>query len=216
MCQGQHNGRRVGNPNNCRAFIECQNGSRMDVSCENGQLFDTQLESCMDAHIVRCGTRGLPPADIETLLPEDFFPACPRTGTTFRSHPHDCQGYFICASGTLIQHSCAPGIYFNPDTFQCDFPQNVQCRLMIIAIPQTPLLPDCTAEADYFPNLVNCKQYYKCVNDKPKLMDCPNGQLWNNEKLTCARSDSANCARSFNPMSKTFKYGAPRDDEKKM
>lgn len=215
ICQGQRNGRRLGNPNNCRAYVECQSNSRVDGSCENGQLFDPQLQSCMDAHIVRCGSRALPPLDSEPLLPNDFFPPCPRTGTIFRSHPHDCQGYFICASGVLIQHSCAKGIYFNPDTLQCDFAENVQCRLMRIPIPQTPLLPDCSTGTNFFPNLVNCKQYYICVKNEPILKDCPSGQLWDNMKLTCSRSETGNCARSFNAISKTFKYGAPRDDEKK-
>lgn len=216
ICQGQRNGRRLENSNNCRAYIECQGGSRVDGSCENGKLFDTQLETCMEAHVVRCGSRVLPPSDVETLLPEDFFPACPRTGTIFRSHPHDCSGYFICAAGTLIQHSCAPGIYFNPDTLQCDFAENVQCRLMRIPIPQTPLLPDCTSGPNFFPNLVNCKQYYICENDKPKLRDCPTGQLWDNRKLSCMKSESGICARSYDSTKGTFKYGAPRDDEKRL
>lgn len=216
VCQGERDGKRLGNQNNCRAFIECQGNSRIDETCENGQLFDTTLESCMAAHVVRCGTRKLPPADMIPQSPEDFFPPCPPTGITFRSHPHDCQGYFICAHGNLIQHSCAKEIYFNPETLQCDYARNVQCRLMIIPIPQTPLLPDCTAPGpNYFPNLVNCKQYYICINKKPQLMDCASGYLWDNKRLKCVRSDSEICARSFDTAKGVFEYGSPRDDEKR-
>ena len=216
VCQGQRDGRWLANPNNCRAFIECQGNARIDRTCENGQLFDTTLESCMAAHVVRCGTRALPPADMLPQTPEDFFPPCPRTGVSFRNHPHDCQGYFICAQGTLIQHSCATGIYFNSETLQCDFAHNVQCRLMRIPIPQTPLLPDCSAPGpNYFPNLVNCKQYYVCVHQKPQLMDCPAGHLWDNKRLKCERSDSEICARSFDASQGVFRYGRPRDDEKR-
>lgn len=212
VCQAQPNGRRMGDPNNCRAFIECQSNSRIDRTCEIGQLFDTNLESCLDAHLVRCGTRGLPP--IDTLSPEEFFPPCPASGVSFRSHPHDCQIYFVCAHGNLIQHSCANGIHFNPETLQCDFTHNVRCRVSRIVIPQTPLLPDCISDQDYFPNLVNCRQYYKCVEEKPQLMDCQNGFLWDNKKLRCVKSDSKVCARSFNAASKTFNYGNPNPDEK--
>ena len=89
VCQGQSPGRRLRNPTNCRAFIECHGeNSRVDRECSNGNLFDTGLENCLPAHTVRCGARGLPP--IDTQSPEDFFPACPRTGVIFRSHPHDC------------------------------------------------------------------------------------------------------------------------------
>lgn len=203
----------MGNPNNCRVFIECQGNSQIDRTCEIGQLFDTNLESCLDAHLVRCGSRVLPP--IDTLSPDDVFPACPASSVSFRSHPHDCQSYFICAYGHLIQHSCANGVHFNPETLQCDLAKNARCRLTRIVIPQTPLLPACTSEQDFLPNLINCKQYYKCDGKKPQLMDCPNGYLWDNKKLKCAKSESEICARSFNAASKTFSYGKPRLDEKK-
>lgn len=216
VCHGQRDGRRLGNPSNCRAFILCQSNERIDGTCENGQLFDTVYEGCMSAHLVRCGTRALPPADMIPQRPEDFFPPCPSSGVSFRAHPHDCQGYFICAHGHLIQHSCAPEIYFNPETLQCDFARNVQCRLMRIPIPQTPLLPDCSMPGpNYFPNLVNCKQYYVCINKTPQLMDCATGHLWDNRRLKCERSDSEICARSFDASTKLFKYGMPREDEKR-
>lgn len=167
----------------------------------------------MPAHAVRCGSRGLPPSS-EPQAPEDFFPACPRNGISFRSHPHDCNGYFICAEGRLIQHSCASGIHFNPETLQCDFQQNVNCRSQRVVVPQTPLLPECTGGQNFFPNLVNCKQYYICVNKVPQLMDCPEGYLWDNKKLKCDKSNSDICARGFNARSRTFSYSAPRADEK--
>lgn len=206
----------MGDSNNCRAFLECQGSSSIPRSCENGELFDTALENCMAAHLVRCGTRALPPADMVPQTPQDFFPPCPQSGVSFRSHPQDCQGYFICAHGTLIQHSCATGIYFNPDTLQCDFPQNVQCRLMRIPTPQTPLLPDCSMPGpNYFPNLVNCKQYYLCVNQKPKLMDCPTSHIWDNKKLKCEKSELEVCARSFDEARGEFVYTKPRAEEKR-
>lgn len=203
----------MGNPNNCRGYIECQVNSRIDGACENGQLFDSQSESCLDAHLVRCGARGLAP-DVPQL-PEDFFPPCPSTGVSYRSHPHDCEIYFICAHGQLIQHSCARGIHFNPETLQCDFVHNARCRVTRIVIPQAVLLPDCSTGEDFFPNLVNCKQYYICVDKKPQLMNCPSGYLWDNRKLACAKSESEICARSFNASSRTFSYGKPRPHENK-
>lgn len=196
ICQGQRNGRRFGNPLNCRAFIECQSNVRVDRVCDTGLLFDAQLENCLPAHIVRCGSRGLPPSN-EPQSPDDFFPPCPRNGFSFRSHPHDCQRYFICVEGTLIQHSCAAGIHFNPTSLQCDFPQNAHCRSQRVVVPQTPILPDCSTGQDFFPNLVNCKQYFICVNKMPQVMDCPENFVWDNQKLRCVFSESDACARSY-------------------
>ena len=172
------------------------------------------METCLPANVVRCGSRRIPPSDSELQSPEDFFPPCPRSGVVFRSHPHDCEAYFICAEGNLIQHSCAAGISFNPDTLRCDFPQNVQCRLTRIVVPQTPLLPDCSSGANFFPNLVNCKQYYKCVNNLPRLLDCPSGFLWNNILLKCDKSDSEICARQINSFIGGYIHSRPNFEEK--
>jgi Chitin binding Peritrophin-A domain len=121
----------------------------------------------------------------------------------------------IPAEGNLIQHSCSSGIYFNPETLQCDFPQNVQCRLSRIIVPQTPLVPDCTSGANFFPNLVNCKQYYMCVKNQPVIMNCRKGELWNNLKLRCDKSESEICARQFDNFLGAFLYSKPNEDEKK-
>lgn len=165
---------------------------------------------------MRCGTRNLPPTDITPQSPEDFFPSCPRTGHSFRAHPHDCQSYFICAAGVLIQHYCAPGIHFNPDTLQCDFQQNARCRSNRIVSPQMPLLPNCSEDDQlYFPNLVNCTQFYFCVNNSPQLMNCPDDYIWNNRKLKCEVSESEVCARGFDAKAKIFSYTAPKANERK-
>jgi Chitin binding Peritrophin-A domain len=169
--------------------------TRFDETCEAGQLFDINLEACQPSHI-RCGSRGLPPADALPQRPEDFFPVCPKTGVSFRPHPHDCKGYFICNKGTLVQQSCAPGSHFNSRTFQCESPLSANCETLRIVVPQTPLLPDCTrGETQFFPNLVNCQQYFICVNRAPKVMYCPEGFLWNHSLLKCEESPSGLCPR---------------------
>jgi len=86
---------------------------------------------------------------------------------------------------------------------------------MRIVVPQTPLLPDCTSDTqNYFPNLVNCKQYFICIDRQPVLRDCPRGTIWDNKTLECEKSDSEVCARSFNSRTSSFMYSAPREDEK--
>jgi hypothetical protein len=94
-------------------------------------------------------------------------------------------------------------------------PQNVQCRMTRIVVPQTPILPDCSSGASYFPNLVNCKQYFRCVNNLPQLMDCPKGHLWNNLRMKCEESDSEICARRFDAAKRSFIYSKPNENEKK-
>jgi hypothetical protein len=84
----------------------------------------------------------------------------------------------------MMQHSCANGIIFNPDTLQCDFPRNSGCDTAI-RTPQIPRALDCTGGQQYSPHITNCNQYYICVNETPQLMTCPRGQVWQNNRGRC-------------------------------
>ncbi|KAF5306731.1 hypothetical protein FQA39_LY01489 [Lamprigera yunnana] len=43
-------------------------------------------------------------------------------------HETDCSKFYKCSYGEKIEQDCYPGLYFNPDTLQCDWPENVDCE----------------------------------------------------------------------------------------
>ncbi|CAL8124385.1 unnamed protein product [Orchesella dallaii] len=49
---------------------------------------------------------------------------CPPEGVTFLPHP-DCTKYVICDEGQDFLMDCPPDLYYNTETEQCDFPENV-------------------------------------------------------------------------------------------
>lgn len=53
----------MANPNNCRAYIECQQNLRLDRECRIGDLFDEQRGACGSQSFVHCGGRLLPNND---------------------------------------------------------------------------------------------------------------------------------------------------------
>lgn len=58
------NGAIIANPNNCRAFIECQQNLRLDRQCQNGELFEAHSGVCLSDFVVDCGDRNFsPPID---------------------------------------------------------------------------------------------------------------------------------------------------------
>lgn len=182
ICQGQPNGQRFHNPLNCAEYFECQNNQRMGRSCNNGQLFSQQFLTCVPYSAANCGSRRIP----ETSRPQQngISVPCENPGIYIRAHPLPCQStYFICINGNMMQHACANGIVFNPDTLQCDFARNTGCDL--IRTPQIPRIGiDCSSQR-FSPHLTNCNQYFICINGIPQLMTCPFNQIWNNNRAKC-------------------------------
>ncbi|ODM92133.1 Peritrophin-1 [Orchesella cincta] len=53
---------------------------------------------------------------------------CPPEGIAYIPH-HECNKYTICLNGDGTEMECPALLYFNPETNQCDFPENViDCR----------------------------------------------------------------------------------------
>lgn len=83
ICRNVRNGSLLANPSNCRAFVECQQGLRLDRDCEMNELFDARNGVCLSDFAVDCGDRpNLPPIDdvairnvrlfFETIFIQDF------------------------------------------------------------------------------------------------------------------------------------------------
>ncbi|XP_078046537.1 putative chitinase 10 [Augochlora pura] len=46
-------------------------------------------------------------------------------GRLFIPHNKDCTKYYLCNFGSVTEHSCPPGLYWNED--RCDWPENTKC-----------------------------------------------------------------------------------------
>lgn len=184
ICQGQKNGQRFFNPLNCAEYFECQNNQRISQTCPTGQFYNHQLTVCNPRANVNCGSRSIP-EDLN-IRQEGIQSPCDRPGIYIKPHPLPCHStYFICIDGNMMQHACAQGIIFNPDTLQCDFAANAGCDAR--RTPQIPRTFNCSSGQKFSPHVTNCNQYLICVNEtlSPQLMTCPTGQIWNNNRARC-------------------------------
>lgn len=50
----------VANPNNCKAFVECQQNLRLDRECGSGELFEATSHVCLRDFTVDCAGRSIP------------------------------------------------------------------------------------------------------------------------------------------------------------
>lgn len=44
----------------------------------------------------------------------------------YRGNPEDCNTYFQCNHGAALLRNCAPGLFWNVDIGNCDWPRNVR------------------------------------------------------------------------------------------
>ena len=54
---------------------------------------------------------------------------CPSTEPGVFAHPCDCTMGILCANGKASETGCADGLYFNPETFGCDQPEDSDCDM---------------------------------------------------------------------------------------
>lgn len=171
-------------------------------------MFDLRWRVCLPAEHVDCGSRGQSP---NQEIPEiDIYPSCKSAGIYFLHHPLDCEAYFICANGVLIQHSCAPGIFFNSEISKCDKPQNTNCysggpstNTPPIVVPQTPAPPNCRTGQVFFPSLSNCANYFICISGTPIQMSCPRETLWNTRIMQCDSPNNVICAQRYQVLTES-------------
>lgn len=76
---------------------------------------------------------------INESVPNDFEE--PTTcSEQFASHPLDCNKYYLCDNGRPIVQSCPPGLHWNNDQRNCDWPHSAKCEeSVIITDPNRPM-----------------------------------------------------------------------------
>lgn len=52
---------------------------------------------------------------------------CSSPDGTLQPDLEDCNNYYVCANGELIQNKCPEGLHFNPHELACDFPETAGC-----------------------------------------------------------------------------------------
>ncbi|BFY97985.1 hypothetical protein BsWGS_01025 [Bradybaena similaris] len=101
----------------CRHFIECHHGNMItNGTCEQGTVFSAITGRCDLAELTP------PPCGVSSVCsdkPDGRYPALDR----------GCSFFYECAQGEFLSlRRCTEddgGIFFNPETGRCDYPQNI-------------------------------------------------------------------------------------------
>ncbi|XP_052132692.1 protein obstructor-E-like [Frankliniella occidentalis] len=111
------------NPRQCDAYYKCNDGVASEELCPEGLLFNDKSTPfqypCSYPNEVQCLTRSaLQPAQPTADCPHQFgyFPL---------GDAAHCGQFLNCAAGRGHVFDCPDGLAFNPQSYQCDWPDQV-------------------------------------------------------------------------------------------
>ncbi|KAI4467480.1 chitin binding peritrophin-a [Holotrichia oblita] len=210
---------------NCAIFYKCANGVPVAMDCPAGLNFNTKTDQCDYPENVNCDrTAGTDEEDNkeeesdETIVGSGPIGTCPEvTGDVDVLLPdgENCGIFYKCAHGVPVAMACPAGLYFNTNTDQCDYPENVNCdrtagtdeeedeieeensKETITGSGPIGTCPEVTGDVDVLlPDGENCGIFYKCANGVPVAMNCPAGLNFNTKTDQCDFPENVNCDRT--------------------
>ncbi|XP_076236935.1 protein obstructor-E [Calliopsis andreniformis] len=176
-------------PMQCDAYIECIDGIPEEKLCPEGLLFNPEARfnyPCGYPIDVNCDGRPNRQAAQPT---ED----CPHQYGYFKvGDSQRCGQFMNCADGRGYVFDCPEGLAFNPESYRCDWPDQV---------------PDCDAESylgfrcpqerniysnniQFYRSQNDCQHYYVCVNGRPRLQNCGEGNAFNELINACDAAEN--------------------------
>jgi hypothetical protein len=130
----------------------------------------------------------------------DYASDCPEEDGFF-SDFLQCDKYYECKEGEVIEHVCADGLVFDERSKEfpiCSFPFSINCTGRPELQPPQPSVPECPRLNGYFadPDPEICDVFYFCVEGKSNRVQCPSGLVFNPSLGQCgfkAQSSRTGC-----------------------
>ncbi|KAL0859286.1 hypothetical protein ABMA27_011092 [Loxostege sticticalis] len=138
----------------CGKYFVCDHGREVEMPCPATTIFDFALQTCNHEWATTCQLRDRGDeiegsgddgdsrasfsahsshaeqvAEVQKAAMTVNLLDCDRSESASRQLPYrgDCQRYWRCSGRTLEAVYCSDGLFFNPESRQCDFEANVKC-----------------------------------------------------------------------------------------
>jgi len=107
----QTDGEKRQNLVDCHKYFICSNETFVEMYCDDGFVFNPIQHECV------YGSSCNP---IQNQPEPENLPNCSIENSLYPNH-HDCQKFFICNGGTLVEQSCPPNKLFSVTHNNCQF-----------------------------------------------------------------------------------------------
>ncbi|XP_054280877.1 chitin-binding domain protein cbd-1-like [Macrosteles quadrilineatus] len=120
------------------------------------------------------------------------------------SDPDDCRVFYQCDHGRPVRKRCSPGTVFNPVSWVCDWPYNVDCGVKPESTTRTqekytttrrPISENQCKDGFDYADPVKCPSliYYQCIGKKKILQTCKNHLVFNPDTCLCDKPTNIKC-----------------------
>ncbi|KAH8341461.1 hypothetical protein KR059_007878, partial [Drosophila kikkawai] len=187
----------------CDAYIECKNGVAEEKLCPDGLLYNEKSTGypCGYPIDVEC-SQGQ--ARLQAAQPTED---CPHQFGYYRmGDASHCGQFMNCAAGRGFVFDCPEGLAWNPATYKCDWPDQVEdCDAEAFLgfrcpapAPKSELLGEQEADYTFHPSQDNCQVYFICIEGRPRRIGCGEDQAFNQELKQCDDIDNVpNCSSAI-------------------
>ncbi|XP_039962988.1 uncharacterized protein LOC120776418 isoform X3 [Bactrocera tryoni] len=189
-------------PENCDKYYECSNGKLEEKECGEGNSFNSTLGVCEPDVDHICWPVVTTECSEVTTSATEATCDCPggyKEGELipFPNYPENCDKYYECSDGKLVEKECGEGNSFNSTLGVCEPDVDHICWPVVttecseVTTPATVATCDCPGgykegELIPFPNYPeNCDKYYECSNGKLEKKECGEGNSFNSTLGVC-------------------------------
>ncbi|XP_058836979.1 mucin-2-like [Topomyia yanbarensis] len=130
-------------------------------------------------------------------------------------HESDCTRFYKCDFGQRCLMECRPGEHFSSSLQRCEWPNYACCDSRIPCqtipnindpcYPEVCPIPVCYSDSGcpltdnplipiHLRNPASCSSFYKCLQGKACLVECPSGQHWSQYLQRCEWPNVACCS----------------------
>jgi hypothetical protein len=113
----------------------------------------------------------------------------------------ECHKYWKCYNWLAYEFNCSPGLYYNENKKECDWPQNVECSPNPITIEETDTTTELPTTGEPFTCPTqhglyahqNCWMFWQCSYWTPYEFLCAKGTAWNDNIKVCDWPQNVGC-----------------------
>ncbi|XP_058122242.1 probable chitinase 10 [Anopheles ziemanni] len=177
-------------PEDCNMYVECQNRELISVeNCPAGLHFNPTKSVCDSPDHAEC---------LDYVCQDN-----PEGKLLELSSVNDCRLHFLCVGNTTIVRLCAPGTVFDGENGWC-IPDDAEnpCQRVRPPAPPTSVIDQCRADSELkkIPHPQLCDVYYRCLNGRLFVRQCPPGLLFDNDRAQCNLAENVSCVEQENEL----------------